>query len=84
VISGGRMGLVVCIGGGDEMKPYRMDRKEQVPRLLEGMELVRRLRRDDRVMFGGRFDHRENVAALPKPVQHLHEVMPAVRQMVRR
>lgn len=71
VISGGRMGLAVCIGGGDasEMTPYRMDRKERVPRLLESMELVRRLWRDDRVTFHGRFHHIEDVAALPKPVQ---------------
>ena len=71
VISGGRMGLSVCIGGGDdsEMRPYRMDRKERVPRLLEGIDIVRRLWREDRVTFHGRFHHIEDVTALPKPVQ---------------
>jgi alkanesulfonate monooxygenase SsuD/methylene tetrahydromethanopterin reductase-like flavin-dependent oxidoreductase (luciferase family) len=71
LISHGRMELCVCIGGGDdrEMRPYRIDRRERVARLLEGMDLVRRLWRDDRVTFTGRFHRFEDVTALPKPVQ---------------
>ena len=71
VISGGRMELAVCIGGGDdrEMRPYGMSRKERVPRLLETLEVVRRLWREDHVAFEGRFHRFEDVSAQPKPVQ---------------
>ncbi|MGQ0568558.1 MAG: LLM class flavin-dependent oxidoreductase [Armatimonadota bacterium] len=71
VISGGRMGLTVCIGGGDdrEMRPYRMSKAERVPRLLEGIEIVRRLWREDHVTFHGRFHQFEDVTTLPRPVQ---------------
>jgi alkanesulfonate monooxygenase SsuD/methylene tetrahydromethanopterin reductase-like flavin-dependent oxidoreductase (luciferase family) len=71
VISGGRMELSVCIGGGDdrEMRPYRMDKRERVPRLLETLEVVRRLWREDHVTFSGRYHRFEDVSAYPKPVQ---------------
>jgi alkanesulfonate monooxygenase SsuD/methylene tetrahydromethanopterin reductase-like flavin-dependent oxidoreductase (luciferase family) len=71
VLSGGRMDLAVCIGGGDdrEMGPYRQDRRERVPRLLETMEVVRRLWREDHVTAAGRYHRFEDVTALPKPVQ---------------
>ena len=71
VISGGRMELSVCIGGGDdrEMRPYRMRRQERVPRLIETIELVRRLWREDTVTFEGRFHRLHDVRVLPKPVQ---------------
>ena len=71
VISGGRMDLSVCIGGGDdrEMRPYRMDKRERVPRLLEVLEVVRRLWREDHITFQGRFHQFEDVTAYPKPVQ---------------
>ncbi len=71
VISRGRMELSVCIGGGDdrEMHPYRMTKRERVPRLLETLEAVRRLWREDHVTFAGRFHRFEDVSAYPKPVQ---------------
>ena len=71
VLSGGRMELSVCIGGGDdrEMRPYRLDRTERVPRLLETLAVVRRLWTEDRVSVGGRFHRFEDVTAQPKPVQ---------------
>jgi alkanesulfonate monooxygenase SsuD/methylene tetrahydromethanopterin reductase-like flavin-dependent oxidoreductase (luciferase family) len=71
VLSAGRMELSVCIGGGDdrEMRPYRMDRRERVPRLLETLAVVRRLWADDHVSVAGRFHRFEDVTALPKPVQ---------------
>lgn len=51
------------------MEPYRVNRTERVPRLLEGIALVRRLWRDERMTFRSRFNHIENAAAWPKPVQ---------------
>jgi alkanesulfonate monooxygenase SsuD/methylene tetrahydromethanopterin reductase-like flavin-dependent oxidoreductase (luciferase family) len=71
VLSGGRMELSVCIGGGDdrEMRPYRMDRRERVPRLLETLAVVRRLWAEDHVTVAGRFHRFEDVTARPKPVQ---------------
>src|SRR5262249_27222396 len=55
-LSGGRMELSVCIGGGDdrEMVPYRMNRRERVPRLLETLAVVRRLWTEDHVSVAGR------------------------------
>jgi alkanesulfonate monooxygenase SsuD/methylene tetrahydromethanopterin reductase-like flavin-dependent oxidoreductase (luciferase family) len=71
VISRGRMDLSVCIGGGDdrEMRPYGQRRQERVVRLLETIEAVRRLWREDHVTFQGRFHRFEDVSAQPKPVQ---------------
>jgi alkanesulfonate monooxygenase SsuD/methylene tetrahydromethanopterin reductase-like flavin-dependent oxidoreductase (luciferase family) len=71
VLSGGRMELSICIGGGDdrEMVPYRMNRLERVPRLLETLAVVRRLWAEDHVSVAGRFHRFEDVTALPKPVQ---------------
>ena len=71
VISRGRMELCVCIGGGDdrEMRPYRMDRRDRVPRLLETIAVVRRLWQEDHVTVAGRYHRFEDVTALPKPVQ---------------
>jgi alkanesulfonate monooxygenase SsuD/methylene tetrahydromethanopterin reductase-like flavin-dependent oxidoreductase (luciferase family) len=71
VISGGRMELCVCIGGGDdrEMRPYRMSKQERVPRLLETIKVIRRLWEEDRVSFAGRFHRFEDVTVQPKPVQ---------------
>jgi alkanesulfonate monooxygenase SsuD/methylene tetrahydromethanopterin reductase-like flavin-dependent oxidoreductase (luciferase family) len=71
VISKGRMELSACIGGGDEreMRPYRIGRGERVARLLEAVEVVRRLWREDHVTVAGRYHRFEDVTALPKPVQ---------------
>jgi alkanesulfonate monooxygenase SsuD/methylene tetrahydromethanopterin reductase-like flavin-dependent oxidoreductase (luciferase family) len=71
VISRGRMELSVCIGGGDdrEMHPYRLNKRDRVPRLLETMEAVRRLWREDHVTFAGRFHQFDDVSAYPKPLQ---------------
>jgi alkanesulfonate monooxygenase SsuD/methylene tetrahydromethanopterin reductase-like flavin-dependent oxidoreductase (luciferase family) len=71
IISGGRMDLAVCIGGGDprELGPYGVARGDRVPRLTETMEVVRRLWREDAVTFHGRFHRLDGVRALPKPVQ---------------
>ncbi len=71
VISGGRMDLSVCIGGGDdrEMRPYRMKKLERVARLLETLKTVRRLWQEDHVTVQGRFHQFDDVSAYPKPVQ---------------
>jgi alkanesulfonate monooxygenase SsuD/methylene tetrahydromethanopterin reductase-like flavin-dependent oxidoreductase (luciferase family) len=71
VISSGRMEVSVCIGGGDEreLRPYGIRRIERVPRLLETLDVVRRLWREDHVTVAGRFHRFEDVTVLPKPVQ---------------
>lgn len=71
VLSGGRMELSVCIGGGDdrEMRPYNLRRGERVARLLETVDAVRRLWREDHVTVNGRYHRFEDVTALPKPIQ---------------
>jgi alkanesulfonate monooxygenase SsuD/methylene tetrahydromethanopterin reductase-like flavin-dependent oxidoreductase (luciferase family) len=77
VISGGRTILVVCIGGSARMGPrfagelsamgIRSD--ERVPRLEEGIALLRAFWGADPVTHRGRFYTFEQVEALPKPTQ---------------
>lgn len=75
-MSDGRSLLAVCLGGHGS--PEVVDRefttmgvllKERVPRMLEGMEILRRLWAEDGVTHRGRFYHFENVTIGPKPVQ---------------
>src|SRR5262249_39598890 len=71
VLSGGRMELSVCIGGGDDREMVRSGRRgrEGVRRLLETLAVVRGLWAEDHVSVAGRFHRFEDVTALPKPVQ---------------
>lgn len=77
VISGGRTILVVCIGGSARMGPsfagelaaMGVRSNERVPRLEEGIALLRGFWGADPVTHAGRFYTFEDVQALPKPVQ---------------
>lgn len=77
VISGGRTKLVVCSGGAankgplfaTELSAMGIASNERVPRLEEGIELLRKLWGSDPVTHHGRFYTLDDVVALPKPVQ---------------
>ncbi len=75
-LSDGRSLLAVCLGGHGpqtfverEFTTMGVPLKERVPRMLEGMEICRRLWSEDSVTHKGRFYQFENVAIGPKPVQ---------------
>lgn len=75
-MSDGRALLAVCLGGHGpqelverEFVTMGVPLKERVPRMLEGMEILRRLWAEDGVMHRGRFYQFENVTIGPKPVQ---------------
>jgi alkanesulfonate monooxygenase SsuD/methylene tetrahydromethanopterin reductase-like flavin-dependent oxidoreductase (luciferase family) len=75
-MSEGRTLLAVCLGGHGpqelverEFTTMGVPLKERVPRMLEGMEICRRLWAEDRVTHRGRFYQFENVTIGPKPVQ---------------
>ncbi len=77
VISGGRTILVVCIGGSArsgprfaaELAALSVGSNERVPRLEEGIALLRAFWGADPVTHRGRFYTFDDVQALPKPVQ---------------
>lgn len=77
VISGGRTTLVVCSGGAaskgplfaTELAATGVKSNERVPRVEEGIELLRKLWGDEPVTHHGRFYTMDEVVALPKPVQ---------------
>ena len=70
-VSGGRTVLGACIGGGHEpeLRAFGQTSKERVPRLEEGIELLRALWSGERVHHRGRFYTLEDYDILPKPVQ---------------
>ena len=77
VLSGGRTILAVCIGGSAAMGPQfaselaamGVQSNERVPRMEEGIELLRAFWGAGPVSHRGRFYAFEQVQALPKPVQ---------------
>lgn len=77
VISGGRTDLYVCLGAAASNGPQfaaelaAFDRRsvDRVPRMLEGIELLRRFWSEDDVTFEGKFYSYQSIDALPKPVQ---------------
>ncbi len=77
VISAGRTIMVVCIGGSARMGPqfaaelaaHGVGSNERVPRLEEGIALLRAFWGADPVTHHGRFYDFDGVQALPKPVQ---------------
>lgn len=70
-VSGGRAVLGACIGGGyeAELRAFGQTSKERVPRLEEGVMLLRALWSGERVHHRGRFYSLEDYDILPKPVQ---------------
>ena len=77
VISNGRTDLYVCLGAAASNGPQfaaeleAFDRRSvhRVPRMVEGVELLRRFWGEDSVSFDGSFYKFDDVNALPKPVQ---------------
>ena len=77
VLSGGRTILAVCIGGSAAMGPqfaselaaFGVQSSERVPRMEEGIELLRAFWGPEPVSHRGRFYTFEQVQALPKPAQ---------------
>jgi alkanesulfonate monooxygenase SsuD/methylene tetrahydromethanopterin reductase-like flavin-dependent oxidoreductase (luciferase family) len=77
VIAGGRTVMVVCIGGSARMGPQfaaelasmGVGSNERVPRLEEGIALLRAFWGADPVTHHGRFYDFDGVQALPKPAQ---------------
>lgn len=77
VLSGGRTVLVVCVGAGEgwsgdwatEFKAYGATKEERVSRLVEGIEVLRRLWTEPKLTFQGRYTRFEDVEAFPKPLQ---------------
>ena len=76
-LSGGRTILAVCNGGSSSNGPqyaHELDAmsirsEERVGRLLEGINILRRLWTEDRVDHQGKYYHFSGVEAFPKPVQ---------------
>lgn len=75
-VSNGRTILAVCLGGHGprelverEFSTFNVPLKERVPRMLESMEICRRLWAEDDVTHHGRFYEFENVTIGPKPTQ---------------
>jgi alkanesulfonate monooxygenase SsuD/methylene tetrahydromethanopterin reductase-like flavin-dependent oxidoreductase (luciferase family) len=82
-LCGGRSLLVACIGGGggsgassnvvgqfqNEYKAFGIATNERVGRLIEGMEVLRTIWRNDPASHQGRFFNFENISVRPQPVQ---------------
>lgn len=73
ILSNGRFDLGVGQGyTHDEFDAFCIDRKERAPRLIEGIELMRRLFTEENVTFEGRFTRTKNMTLMPRPVQQPH------------
>jgi alkanesulfonate monooxygenase SsuD/methylene tetrahydromethanopterin reductase-like flavin-dependent oxidoreductase (luciferase family) len=75
-VSHGRMILGACIGGSQprekaeaEFAPFKIKLTERVPRLEEGITILRRLWSEDHVSHQGRFYQFRDLTLEPKPVQ---------------
>ncbi len=77
VLSGGRTILAVCNGGSasdgpqfaQELENMNVASADRVSRLVEGVEVLRRLWTEEHVTHHGRFYSFTDLEALPKPVQ---------------
>ena len=70
VLSGGRFTLGMSIGGTEaEFNSIGVPMNQRVGRLLETIEIMRRLWREDGVEFKGRYHQIEGGSINPKPVQ---------------
>ena len=73
ILSNGRFDLGVGQGyTHDEFNALCVDRRERAPRLVEGIDLMRRLFTEDKVTFDGRFTQTKDMTLTPKPVQQPH------------
>ncbi len=70
VLSGGRFSLGMSIGGTEaEFTSIGVPMNQRVGRLLESIEIMRRLWREDGVEYEGRYHHITGGQINPKPVQ---------------
>ncbi len=77
VLSQGRTVLAVCNGGSEtfgpqfatELQAMGVQSRERVGRVVEGIQILRKLWSEDRVSHSGRFYQFDGVELLPKPVQ---------------
>lgn len=75
LISEGRMDLAVCTGVGrlpghhDEARLYRIEQKDRPSRMIEGIEILKRLWTEDHVSFEGRHYQFQDITLELKPVQ---------------
>ncbi len=70
ILSNGRFDLGVGQGySHDEFAALCMPRAERSARLAEGVELLQRLWKEERVTFDGRFTRVKDLALSPRPVQ---------------
>jgi alkanesulfonate monooxygenase SsuD/methylene tetrahydromethanopterin reductase-like flavin-dependent oxidoreductase (luciferase family) len=73
ILSNGRFDLGVGQGyTHDEFDAFCLNRGERAPRMVEGIELMKRLFAEDNVTFDGRFTQTKNMTLTPKPVQTPH------------
>ncbi|MBI2962294.1 MAG: LLM class flavin-dependent oxidoreductase [Deltaproteobacteria bacterium] len=73
ILSGGRFDLGVGQGyAHQEFEALCMPREERSARLAEGVDLVQRLWREERVTFDGRFTKVRDLSLSPRPVQQPH------------
>ncbi|HVO94263.1 MAG TPA: LLM class flavin-dependent oxidoreductase [Terriglobales bacterium] len=70
-ISKGRALLGVCIGGAHEgeLRAFGVKREERVGRMMEGIELLRQIWSDEKVVHRGKYYTLENYNIVPKPLQ---------------
>ena len=70
VLSGGRFLFGVGQGYRDaEFRAFGLDRYSRRPRLVEGLQLIRKLWAEDDVTFHGEFFRVDGVSIAPKPIQ---------------
>jgi alkanesulfonate monooxygenase SsuD/methylene tetrahydromethanopterin reductase-like flavin-dependent oxidoreductase (luciferase family) len=77
LISGGRSWLTVCMGGPNEQSAAQalehavmgVQAKERPARMVEGIEIIRKLFAEKNVSYHGRFYQFDNVTVEPHPVQ---------------
>ena len=69
-LSGGKVLFGVGQGYRDsEFSSFGIAKRERRGRLVEGLEVIRRLWTEDGVTFHGKFFHLDNVSMAPKPLQ---------------
>ena len=72
-ITGGRSVLGVGLGyREEEFSAFGIDRRERVGRMVEGLEIIKKLWTEDEVEFHGRYYHVPAVKPTAKPVQKPH------------
>lgn len=79
-VAKGRTILCVCIGGGEEreLKTFGVKQHERVPRMLEGIQFLRKMWSDGQVDHQGRFYTLEGCRIEPKPFQQAVPIWIAV------